>query len=107
MASWTEAQQALAQGKRLISGLSENPGVFSAATQMLDLLNILLPQAEGQRKGAQATALIAALSVLFEEDHSGGDWKAMLSTLGHVPNRPMSRKDLADLGGPHVQEPVN
>ena len=92
--TWKEAaEQEVAPG-----GLSQDPNVFLLAAWMLDRLDAL-PTQNGLH-GRAAAALVAALSVLFEEDYEGTqDWASMLQVMARVKNRPKSRDELRAMGG--------
>ena len=92
--TWKEdAEQRVAPG-----GLSKDPDVFLLAAWMLERLDAL-PTQNGLH-GRAAAALVAALSVLFEEDFGDAqDWASMLAVMARVKNRPKSRDELRVLGG--------
>ena len=98
--NFRDAEAAGIKATVLMSGKHERE-IFMAADTILDVVKAYVSVTEpGGMQGKRACAVIAALSVLFEEDHPGDDFGAMLRLIADVPGRPKSREDLRQrMGG--------
>ena len=83
--------------------LSGKPDVYAAAVTVLELVKMLIPASSNGRQGGRASVLLAALSVLFEEDFGGDDsYAAMMRVQSRIKERPKSIEELKALG--HVNK---